>query len=207
MVEKGYALEFVPPFPPLSNKIRWTTINQGDESVFEVELSEMLKKRAIEEVDRNSPGFYSTFFLVPKKDGGWRPVLNLRPPNKYMKYTKFRMETNASILAVLSQGDWLASLDLKDAYFHVPVLPAHRPYLRFAFKDRIFQYRVLPFGLTTAPRVFTMILAPIVGLIHREGIRFHPYLDDCLVIARSKTALSRHVRCRPACSRLSRTSR
>lgn len=183
-VRKGYSLEFLKPFPPLSHRILWTDVRER--KVLSEEIKEMLDKKAIEQADPTTPGFYSTFFLVPKKDGGFRPILNLRPLNQFIKYTKFRMETSASILQLVSSGDWLASLDLKDAYFHVPVLPAHRPYLRFAFQDTVYQYRVLPFGLSTAPRVFTCILNPIVGLIHKQGVRFHPYLDDCLIIARSK---------------------
>ena len=52
-----------------------------------------------------------------------------------------------------------------DAYFHLPIAPHHRPYLRFAFEGRAYQYRVLPFGLSIAPMIFTRCiraaLAPI----------------------------------------------
>ena len=103
------------------------------------------------------------------------------------------METVDSIVKALKKGEWLASLDLKDAYMHVSVLPAHGPYMRFAFRNLHYQFKVLPFGLTTAPRVFTTILAPVVSLIHRQGIRFHPYLDDCLIIAKTQDHLTSHV--------------
>ena len=126
----------------------------------------MLRKSAIEKVDQSTPGYYSTFFIVPKKDGGHHPVLNLRPLSKRIVYHKFRMETNTSILEKNSQGEWLASLDLKDAYFHIPILPAHRPYLRFAFLGTAYQYKVLPFGLTTASqRLSSPLLAVAKELI------------------------------------------
>ncbi len=56
--------------------------------------------------------------------------------------------------------DWFAATDLKDAYFHVSILPRHRPFLQFAFEGRAFQYKVLPFGLSQSPRVFTLVASP-----------------------------------------------
>ena len=79
------------------------------------------------------------------------------------------MCTPQIIIPTLRQGVWLASIDLKDVYYHVPILESHRPFLRFAFQKRIFQYKVLPFGISPAPRVFTKILAPIVGMLHEKG--------------------------------------
>lgn len=197
VVERGYSIEFVTPFPPLGNKILWTEVGkedyQEDSKVLLEEIIELLHKDAIEKVDPGTKGFYSSFFIVPKKGGGKRPILNLRPLNRFVKTRKFRMETNASILQTIAQGDWLASLDLRDAYFHVQINPKHRPYLRFAFQGVVYQFNVLPFGLSSAPRVFTKVLAPVVGLIHQEGINFHPYLDDCLLVAPSAQVLSHNV--------------
>ncbi|KAI2655615.1 enzymatic polyprotein [Labeo rohita] len=65
------------------------------------------------------------------------------------------MLTAKRILSCIRHQDWFAAIDLKDAYFHVSILPQHRPFLRFAFEGRAYQYRVLPFGLALSPRVFT----------------------------------------------------
>jgi ribonuclease HI len=157
------------------------------------EIDQMLVKHAIEEVDPQTLGFYSTFFLVPKKDGGQRPVLNLKGLNKFVQVRSFKMQTLQLVLQQLHQGDWLASLDLKDAYFHVPIHPDYRKYFRFEFLGRVYQFRVLPFGLSTAPRVFTKILAPVIGLLHQRGIHIYPYLDDCLIVAKSKQRLQEAV--------------
>lgn len=104
----------------------------------------MLHKGAIERVDPRKPGFYSTFFPVPKKDGCQRPVLNLNGLNKVVWVKTFKMQTLQSIISHLPRGDWLASLDLKDAYFHVPIRAQHRPFLRFEFLGQVFQFKVLP---------------------------------------------------------------
>ena len=188
VVSQGYAIEFHSR-PSLQLPYRNTILPQEHHVVLWEEINQMLEKGAISEILQPSPGFYSTFFLVPKKDGGLRPVLNLKPLNKFIRVTKFKMCTPQKIIQTLHKGNWLASLDLKDAYFHVPIRNQHRPYLRFAFQDRIFQFNVLPFGISTAPRVFTKVLAPLVGFLHHKGIRLFPYLDDCLIVARSAPQL------------------
>ena len=90
----------------------------------------------------------------------------------------------------LHPGDWLASLDLKDAYFHIPIHLSHYNYLRFAIGNQCFQYKLLPFGLTTSPRVFTKVLAPVMGFLRIKGIQVYPYLDNILVVAGSSHQLS-----------------
>jgi hypothetical protein len=163
--------------------------------VLKEEVQSLLNKRAIEPVplwdEKN--GFYSTFFIVPKKTGGLRPILNLKPLNKYIRTTKFTMETLSSIKQVVQQGDWLASLDLKDAYLHVPIRPSHVHYLRFKFQGRAYQFRCLPFGISTAPRVFTKILVVLVALMRELGIEVFTYLDDLLFKARTRELLSRAI--------------
>ena len=104
--------------------------------------------------DRES-GFYRRYFIVPKKDGGLRPILDLRLLNCSVKRLKFRMLTLKQVVSQIRSEDWFVTIDLKDAYFHVSILPNHRKFLRFAFGGKAYQYRVLPFGLALSPRTFT----------------------------------------------------
>ncbi len=89
-------------------------------------------KGAIEELvlGKEGRGFYSHYFLATKKTGGFRPILNLTGLNAYLLIEKFRMEILASILQDLQKGMWMISLDLKDAYLHVSIVPRHRQFLR-----------------------------------------------------------------------------
>ena len=102
-----------------------------------------------------SSGFYSPYFIVPKKDGGLRPILDLRRLNKHLHKLPFRMLTQRRILGSVRHQDWFVVIDLKDAYFHVSILPRHRPFLRFAFEGRAYQYKVLPFGLALSCLLYT----------------------------------------------------
>ena len=92
-------------------------------------------------------GWYGTYFLMPKKSGGWRPILNLKPLNKFLVVDSFKMETLKNVILAVQPGEWLSSIDLKDAYFHVPVQQLHRKYLCFSLQGTSYQYKVLPFGL------------------------------------------------------------
>ena len=79
----------------------------------------------------------------------------------------------------------MVSIDLKDAYLQVPVHLDSRNYLRFVALNQVFQFKVLCFGLSTAPQVFTRVMAPVSAFLHRLGIRMCRYLDDWLIQASS----------------------
>ena len=109
--------------------------------------------------------------MVQKDSGAWRPIIDLSTLNTYIASQHFHMETPQSVLRSIRQGDWMISLDLQDAYLQVPIHPESRRYLRFTMGGVPYQFRVLCFGLTTAPQVFTRLMAPISAILHRYGIR------------------------------------
>ena len=152
----------------------------------EKEFQDLLLKRAIEQAPQ-SPDFYSRLFVVQKDSGAWRPIIDLSTLNTYIVSQHFHMETPQSVLRSIRQGDWMISLDLQDAYLQVPIHPESRRYLRFTMGGVPYQFRVLCFGLTTAPQVFTRLMAPISAILHRYGIRMLRYLDDWLILAESRT--------------------
>ena len=142
-----------------------------------------MRKKAIEEINPSSPSCVSNLFLVTKKDGGFRPIINLKPLNRrYLSPPHFRMDSIKDVASLLRLGDWAASIDLKDAYLHIPIHPASRPFLRFIWRRKLYQFLVLAFGLSTAPFVFTKVTKPIAAYLRARGIRIIFYLDDILVI-------------------------
>ena len=146
------------------------------------ELQNLLRKGAVEPAPQ-SPGFYSRLFLVQKASGSWRPIIDLSTLNDYITSSHFHMETPQSVLRSIRPGDWMVSLDLQ-----VPVHHDSRRYLRFVVEGRTYQFRVLCFGLTTAPQVFTRIMAPVSAILHKYGVRMFRYLDDWLILASSELA-------------------
>ncbi|KAI2655602.1 Transposon Ty3-G Gag-Pol polyprotein [Labeo rohita] len=151
-VERGYRIQFG-ALPPPFNGVFPTVVSPEQDLVMEQEVETLLRKEAIEVVppqDRES-GFYSRYFVVPKKDGGLRPILDLRLLNHSVMRLKFKMLTVNQVLSQIRSKDLI---DLKDAYFHVSILPQHRKFLRFAFRGEAYQYRVLLFGLALSFRTF-----------------------------------------------------
>ncbi|KAL0160093.1 hypothetical protein M9458_043818, partial [Cirrhinus mrigala] len=96
------------------------------------------------------------------------------------------------ILSYVRHQDWFAAIDLKDVYFHVSILPRHRPFLRFAFEGRAYQYQVLPFGQSLSPCVFTKLAECALAPLWEQGIRILNYLDDWLIMAHSRDLLCQH---------------
>jgi hypothetical protein len=90
-----------------------------------------------------------------------------------------------TVTNLLQQGDFLTSIDLKDASHHVLIHPQSRHLLRFQWRQQIFQYRVLPFGLSLSPLIFTKILKPVLRWARRKGIRITAYLDDLLIMGKT----------------------
>ena len=106
--------------------------------------------------------------------------------NTFLHVEKFKMGTPESIRTSLVPGEWVSSIDLSDAYLHIPIHPNSRKYLRFCYKAQVFQFTSLPFGLATAPQVFTMIVKEVKLMALSRGLRIHQYLDDWLIRSQSQ---------------------
>ncbi|KAL1259065.1 hypothetical protein QQF64_009642 [Cirrhinus molitorella] len=171
-IRLGYAIQFARN-PPKFSGIFSTAVRDENAAVLRAEIATLLVKDAIEPVPSADmkKGFYSPYFIVPKKGGGLRPILDLRILNRALHKLPFRMLTLKRILTCIRFQDWFVAIDLKDAYFHVSILPRHRPFLRFAFEGRAFQYKVLPFGLSLSPRVFTKVAEAALAPLRERGIR------------------------------------
>ena len=90
------------------------------------------------------------------------------------------------VKSLIQKGDWMVKLDLKDAFLSVPIHPTHRKYLRFQWEEQAWEFQTLPFGLSSAPYVFTKLLKPAVATLHRLGMRLVLYLDDMLILAQTR---------------------
>ena len=186
-VVSGYQIEF------LDNPVQRNTpppipSSLDHQTIIDQEVWELLSKEAVHFVQPDSlqePGFISSLFVIPKKGGGHRPVINLKPLNCFIPYEHFKMESIHMLKDLLKKGDYMVKIDLKDAYLTVPIWQNHQKYLRFLWRDSLLEFACLPFGLASAPRVFTKLLKPVLSILRQRGIRLIVYLDDILLMASS----------------------
>lgn len=150
------------------------------------EVNTLMMKGAIEKCLPVNNQFLSSYFLVPKSDGSKRFILNLKPLNKFINSPHFKMEDSRTLMKLLQQDNFMATLDLKDAYFLVPIHRNYRKYLRFKICQGLYQFKCLPFGLSVAPYVFTKIMKPVLQRFREQGIMVVGYLDDLCVISNSE---------------------
>ncbi len=88
----------------------------------------------------------------------------------------------------------VASVDLKDAYFHIQIAPHHRRFLRFALEGTAYQYPVLLFGLALAPAHFLEVHGRSSSHpLRASGMRVLNYLDDWLILAQSRDTPASHI--------------
>ena len=152
-------------------------------------VHELKGKSAIQHVKPQQDQFISQIFLVPKKDGSQRPVVNLKPLNRLIARYRFKMEGARILRDLVRRNDWMICIDLKDAYLSVPIAEEHRKYLRFIWEGKVYEFQCLPFGLSSAPRVFTKLMKPVMALLRQRGIRSMIFLDDMLLMTDSRQEL------------------
>lgn len=162
----GYHIEFVDL--PLQEKIPTGCIMSQDmEAVCDQEINLLLQKGAIARIASDkTDGFISNLFVIPKKSGGWHPIINSRHLNSFVQYRHFKMEGLDYVEYLLQRGNWMIKLDLQDAYFLVPLSQPDWKYVRLHWKN------------SSAPRVFTKLWRTVVAFLRERGIRLVIYLDD-----------------------------
>ncbi len=124
-------------------------------------------------------GFFSPYFIVPKKSSGLRPILGLR----------------ILMLKMLMQSRVFGCIRLRCVDPSVPqAIPA------VCVRRTSISVQVLPFGLSLSPRVFTKVAEAALVPLREQGVRILNYLDDWLILAQSQDQLCEH---RDWCSRTS----
>ena len=175
----GLHLDFIDGQTPVQYKPpRPLPFSAKERAIIDLEIDKLIQKGVVEEAGHSPGEFVSNIFLRKKRDGTFRTILNLREFNEAIPYHHFKMETLQSIIKLMKPHCYMASVDLKDAYYMVSVASDHRKYLRFVWNNRLLQYSALPNGLACAPRKFTKLLKPLMALLRRQGFTVAGYIDD-----------------------------
>ena len=120
--------------------------------------------------------------VVPKKNGKLRLILDLRHVNKFLHKFKFKFESLADAAMLMQPNDLLCSADLTNGYWQLRMRKDTYEYLGFEWKGQFYVFKVLPFGLSTAPYVFAQTMRAFSAVLRNHGFRLLNYLDDFLFI-------------------------
>lgn len=189
---KGYKIPFY-ALPSQTDHIIIKTKNTAELNQFKIEINKLIKKGAISPCIRVDGDFLSSCFLVPKSNGDKRFILNLKNLNHFIKPPHFKMEDLRTAVKLMVPNCFLATIDLKDAYFLVPIHPTSKKYLRFEFLNQCYEFNCLPFGLNTAPLVWTKIMKPVIEHLRSQGFVSTIFLDDLLLIGRTYRECSYYI--------------
>lgn len=100
--------------------------------------------------------------MQSKANGNKRFILNLKYLNAFVETPHFKMEDFRTASRLIRKDDFLCTIDLKDAYFLIPVHLSHGNFFRFIYKDVLYEFTCVPFGLASAPYTFTKLLKPVI---------------------------------------------
>ena len=155
-------------------------------AIISSEISKLITNGVVEPTFHEAEEIISPIFLRPKADNQHRMILNLKNLNSTTEKLHFKMETISSILKMVRPNVYFTKVDIRDAYYSVPIFDLHKKYLKFEHLDELFQFRVLPNGYCHGPRRFTKLLKPPLSILREEGVIIAPYFDDFLNMHRNE---------------------
>ena len=181
---KGYEIEFdeLPVQSFIPDEYR---LNTKQKSVLQCQIDELVEREVISKVSYQSDMFVSNVFGREKQNGEIRMIIDLSEVNEYVQKFHFKMDHLEVALDLLDEDMFMTSIDLKDAYYSIPIWQNHRKFVTFQWEQEFFMFNVLPFGLCSAPRVFTKVLKPIFASLREQGFCVLGYIDDSLILGRS----------------------
>jgi len=176
---QGYKIIFddLPCQRKIPNKIK---ILDSEKLIIDKEVEKMLHEGAIKYSHHEDGEFLSNIFLVLKPNEEYRPILNLKKLNEFVHYDKFKQETFSFVLELVQPNDFFTSLDLRKAYWSIPIHESFHKYLKFEWRDQLYNFVCLVFGLSSAPYCFTKVLKPVYAFFRKMGIRCSYYIDDSI---------------------------
>lgn len=178
---------------PPAKQLYQPELTEEEMKYIDQEVQAGLAMEAIEE--SNEVKIFSPVFTVPKKDSEERRViLNLKFVNQWVEHQHFQMSGLKDVKLLLEPGMWMSKIDLKHAYWQIPLHPTDRQYLGFKWRGKQYRFKVVPFGLACAPLWITKICRPMMAWIHADGIQGVIYIDDLILIGKSKERCTRETK-------------
>ena len=161
--------------PKIQHKARSPKFSDEEINLIKDEIDKLLTKGVVKETCHEEKEFVSPIF-ISHSNGGIRLIFNLKQLNKNIEYHHFKMESIDTILNLVTKDRFMASIDLKDAYYSVKILENFQRYLKFEFLDKLDKCVCFPYGLAPCPRKFTKITkVPVSDLRLRKNCSVRIY--------------------------------
>jgi hypothetical protein len=152
-------------------------MNPNTRAYLRTVIEDKLKRGIIEPFDAPNS---STVLLIPKANGGGlRFCIDYRALNKAIAPDAYTLPTITENLASLSDNEYFSSLDMKEAFWNVPLTPESKELTAFRTPDGLFAYRRMPMGLKTASAVFCRFIDSVNGDLKWNHVL--AYIDDLLI--------------------------
>lgn len=192
---KGYRLEFLDETKPAQRRLPFAyKLDPQEKLAVDEEIDKLLSKKVIAHSTREGGQFISNVFTRHKKTGGYRMILDLSELNEYIVKRHFKMDTFESARTLITKNCYMASLDLRDAYYSVPIAKPDRKFLKFYWNKNLYEFTVLPNGLSSGPRLFTKLLKPPLSKLRAMGHVMTAYIDDSLLVGNTMEQTTQAVR-------------
>ena len=173
----GVKIEFKSSVAPTQHYGRPSAFNSHQHSIVNAEIDTLLAEVVVTPAAQETEEFISTIFLRLKKDGTHRTIVNLKAFNEFIAHHHSKMDTLEAAVNMMRPGCFMALVDLKGAYYTVPIHASHQKYLKFCFDGALYKYTCLPYGLASAPRIFTKLLKPAYATLRSMGHLNSGYID------------------------------
>jgi hypothetical protein len=179
IVQNGLKLNFSSN-SPTKNPFEYPRSN-AETAIIDQEIEKLLEKQVVTISNIGDGDYFSSLFTRQKKDGTYRTILNLKYLNEECETHHFKMESLKQAIHMIRPGAYLASIDIKDAFYSVPIHTSHKKYLKFIWKATPYQFEAMPNGYLDAMRIFAKLLKPVFNTLRKLGFVSIIYVDDTLL--------------------------
>ncbi|KAL1920713.1 uncharacterized protein VTP21DRAFT_1090 [Calcarisporiella thermophila] len=170
---------------PPQEQVKPFHLSHDDLQALDEAVERFIKDDTVEIAQPDAEGYLSNLF--PKREKTKiRPLLDLRRINQYIQYQHFKMEGLPTIRDLVLPGDYLIKVDLSDAYLTIPIHQKSPKFLSFRHRGETYSFKAMPFGLASAPRIFSKLMKDALEPLRKQGMRLTFYLDDICLMHQSE---------------------
>lgn len=183
-IVQGIKLDFW-SFPTQNFVPRPYRVSEQDGEQLKSQIHDLVLRGIVERISNAEAKYISNVFIRPKSNGKYRMIVDMSKLNDNIEKKHFKMDHLQVAIDMMKPNSFMASIDLKDAYYTVPIHKEFQQYMCIQWDSQVFKFTAMPFGLTSAPRLFTKLLRPVFSILHEKGFCGFGYIDDSFLIGDS----------------------